>query len=330
MAAPTHLSLAYYTLDVFTTTRYLGNPLAVVLVPAEERTTLTQERKQLIAREFNFSETVFLHVPPDDQKDSTTRNFDIFLVDREITFAGHPTIGTAVLALNHLGWSHVDTLVAKAGPIRITNTGEGGARADIPHAVHIHDRTLGDILNEDHLQARGLSKIPSVREAELRAPVVSIVRGMTFILVKLASMEELGRLEGGLAIKYDELPGLLDQGPWADSFVERYYYVDLGFEKGQDGVQKRKLRTRNLHDNAEDPATGSAACTLTSYLTLSEPSTSDTGGKQQRHFEIMQGVEMGRKSDIVVDMTVQSDGKAIKEVVLGGSAVVVMKGTIEV
>lgn len=55
------MDLPFTTLDVFTSTQLEGNPLAVVQVPASLRDRLTQPLKQKIAREFNLSETVFLH-----------------------------------------------------------------------------------------------------------------------------------------------------------------------------------------------------------------------------------------------------------------------------
>jgi PhzF family phenazine biosynthesis protein len=57
-------ALAFVTLDVFTQTSFEGNPLAIIKVPASLR-HLTQEKKQLIAREFNLSECVFLHEQQD-------------------------------------------------------------------------------------------------------------------------------------------------------------------------------------------------------------------------------------------------------------------------
>jgi len=68
-------TLAFVTLDVFTQTAFEGNPLAIIKVPASLR-YLTQEKKQLIAREFNLSETVFLH----EQQDKFTPEWiiDIF------------------------------------------------------------------------------------------------------------------------------------------------------------------------------------------------------------------------------------------------------------
>lgn len=57
MSSPRYLS--FVTVDVFTEERYKGNPLAIIQVP--KSVELEQETKQLIAREFNLSETVFIH-----------------------------------------------------------------------------------------------------------------------------------------------------------------------------------------------------------------------------------------------------------------------------
>jgi PhzF family phenazine biosynthesis protein len=93
MVSPTRLS--YVTLDVFTQTSYAGNPLAIVKVPSNQ--SLTQEQKQLIAREFNFSETVILH---ENEAASYEHTIDIFMTNAEIPFAGHPTIGAAAFSQN--------------------------------------------------------------------------------------------------------------------------------------------------------------------------------------------------------------------------------------
>lgn len=70
--------------QVFTAERFQGNPLAVVAVHGN---TLTRERKQLIAREFGYSETVFLHDAPGP---GHPRKVEIFTPTEEIPFAGHP------------------------------------------------------------------------------------------------------------------------------------------------------------------------------------------------------------------------------------------------
>lgn len=338
MAQP--ITLTYLTVDVFTSTRYLGNPLAVVLTPASFRSHLTQDVKQLIAREFNFSETVFLHTLDDEARDgltSTTREIDIFTIEEELPFAGHPTVGTAYLVLNHLGWKHVDTLVTKAGPITIRPTSEGRVKATIPHAVRVHRQTLGGILNgkggEVKKETRemiyaALSEDPEIRQAELNGPVVSIVRGMTFLLVKLPSLGHLAKVSTAKRLDFSKVEGLLDKGEWERGFVSRYYYVPMKREKeSENGRKEFKFRTRMVELGFEDPATGSAACTLASYLTVSGR---EMGGAR---FELTQGVEMGRQSEIEVETTAvegENGEVKVKDLYLGGTAVVVTKGEIYV
>jgi pre-mRNA-processing factor 19 len=325
------LKLDFVTLDVFTDTRFLGNPLAVVLVPAAVRNRISQETKQRIAREFNLSETVFLHTLDDEPNRSiATREIEIFTIEGELPFAGHPTVGSAYLVLNHLGWGHVDTLQTKAGPIRIASyEGKDGVRAAIPHAVHTHGQTLRSILDSpDATQAAanaikdGLSTDPDIRAAELDAPAVSIVRGMTFLLVRLPSLEHLGRAAPVNRMDFTKIPDLLDDGEWKESFIARYYYVPLE-EPFREDSEKVAIRTRMVELGFEDPASGSAACTLASYLAVCGK------GEMAAHFAITQGVEMGRRSEIAVDVLVERGQEtAVKALHLGGTAVVVMSGSI--
>ena len=79
----------YVTADVFTTQPYSGNPLAVVL----DAQGLETAQMQRIAREFNYSETSFVLPPKDPAHTAWVR---IFTPDREVPFAGHPNVGTAV------------------------------------------------------------------------------------------------------------------------------------------------------------------------------------------------------------------------------------------
>jgi PhzF family phenazine biosynthesis protein len=73
--------------DVFTSTPYRGNALAVVF----GADGLTTEQMQHFANWTNLSETTFLLVPDDDGADYQVR---IFTPSRELPFAGHPTLGT--------------------------------------------------------------------------------------------------------------------------------------------------------------------------------------------------------------------------------------------
>jgi trans-2,3-dihydro-3-hydroxyanthranilate isomerase len=76
-----------YTLDVFTTKPFAGNPLAVVT----DGDGLTTAKMQSIAREMNLSETVFIQRPTNNRALARLR---IFTTTRELPLAGHPVIGT--------------------------------------------------------------------------------------------------------------------------------------------------------------------------------------------------------------------------------------------
>ncbi|KAJ0417352.1 Diaminopimelate epimerase-like protein [Aspergillus carlsbadensis] len=318
------MALPFTTLDVFTETRFHGNPLAVVTIPPG--IVLTQAQKQAIAREFNLSETTFVHdldveasAPTDKDKD--TRRFDIFTPYAEIPFAGHPTIGTAALLYS----TGVRTLLAKAGPISIERVRDGSLRAAIPHNTRLHEKRV---------PSPGRSPTPTpipalqdtVARAEHGAPLFSIVKGMTFALIELPSLEALGAVTVG---SRPDLPAdLLDAG-WRDGWVtRRYYFVRLGCGS-VDGRNVHRIRTRMVKLAMEDPATGSAACALAGYLGLY--------ALQERSaaFEITQGVEMGRGSTLLVDVDVEADegsagARKLGALHLGGKAVPVMSGSIAV
>jgi PhzF family phenazine biosynthesis protein len=322
-SGPQPHNLPFTTLDVFTSTPYEGNPLALIRIPASLSPTLTQEQKQLIAREFNLSETIFLH----QQANPSIPEWkvDIFTTDAELPFAGHPTIGAANYVLGLSGekrWER-GVLVTKAGRIRISLNEDGrGVKAEIPHNVHIHKHTIGDL----ERPIAGLSKEKELRKAELRARIVSIVKGMTFLLVELENLEMLGRVKlEGLQVDFH---GVLDkEDGWGESFVAKYYFVVLKGEEGVNGInggggEVVRVRTRMLELGMEDPATGSAASALASWLALRE-------GRGNR-FEITQGVEMGRKSVISVDVALDGTGRKVEGVRLSGSAVVVMEGSLRI
>jgi len=86
------MSYRFYTCDVFTDTRFGGNPLAVL----PDAVGLSEAQMQQIAREFNYSESTFVF----PAESGHTRRVRIFTPTEELPFAGHPNIGTAfVLAV---------------------------------------------------------------------------------------------------------------------------------------------------------------------------------------------------------------------------------------
>src|SRR5215472_12558409 len=202
------MSLSYVTVDVFTTTKFAGNPLAIVHLPPT--VTLTQAQKQQIAKEFNYSETVFVHPPNPDSSTHPTWLVNIFTLTSELPFAGHPVIGTACALLSNTEKPKAltqGTLLTKAGPIPLTyDTHTHQAHASIPHDIHIHTDTLSD---------SALTTLqPTLSRYPQASPLVSVVRGMTFVLVGLDSESELARVRTtGLDVGV-----VLDEG-WDEGLV---------------------------------------------------------------------------------------------------------------
>jgi predicted PhzF superfamily epimerase YddE/YHI9 len=292
------MHLLFTTLDVFTTTRYVGNPLAVIRVPASLRSSLTEAQKQKIAREFNYSETTFLHEPA---KGSDIAEFDIFTPVSRMSFAGHPTIGTALYVASHINvYPGVKKLRTVAGVIPFIHE-DGKAKVEIPHDVHIHQKLLLNPLTK-----------------EQTVPIVSIVKGMAFGLAKLPSLEVLASMTSPLVPATDRYkPSLfLDVGSGCVGYTGTFYYVNLG-----DEANVRCLGTRSIPQH-EDPGTGSASAALCCYIALQE------GKEAVMRFHLTQGVEMGRQCDIFVSVRME-DGE-VKGVELSGEAVEVMEGTLTV
>src|SRR5690349_19143660 len=81
------MKLRFVTVDVFTDRRFGGNQLAVL----PDARGLDDDLMSAIAREFNYSETVFVFPP----EQGHTKKLRIWTPGGEIPFAGHPTVGTA-------------------------------------------------------------------------------------------------------------------------------------------------------------------------------------------------------------------------------------------
>ena len=105
---------AFETVDVFTTTRFGGNPLAVVL----DARGMDDAAMGRVAREFNLSETTFV-LPPEDP--AHTARVRIFTPAGEIPFAGHPNVGTALVLAARAGAKPAAMVFEElAGLVRIT------------------------------------------------------------------------------------------------------------------------------------------------------------------------------------------------------------------
>lgn len=207
--------------------------------------------------------------------------------------------------------NHVAALQAKAGRFSIALApAVNGTQISLAHNVHIHTSPFADQpLLASH-------------------PVVSIVQGMTFVLAQLPDLDALRAQTRSLlgAKNTYSARTALDEG-WQTGLVGTYFFVDQGSDPDDDDDNKvRRLRTR-MFASREDPATGSAASALTSYLALQE------GQPGRYKYLLTQGVEMGQRSQISLEVAVKKNeptGLEIDEVLLSGSAVLTMQGTLEV
>ena len=293
--------LAFTTLDVFTSTRFSGNPLAIVHLPIS--VNLTQVQKQLIAREFNLSETVFLHESPPESV--AVVEIEIFTRTEELPFAGHPVVGSAWYLLSRNEQLATATIRTKAGDIAAHRESTGKARVTVPIDFRIHPSYAHPGLKPLQHRLQGEDYVNGPDAAE---PVVSIVKGMTFILLELSTEDALSRLQpfpSRLAMPEGHL------GDWK-GLVGLYAFVQC-----RDGT----IRTRMFDGVIEDPATGSAASALAGWLAIKK-------GCGTGRFNIVQGVEMRQRSEISVEVEV-GDAE-VKSVEIEGSAVKVMGGWLEI
>ena len=289
---------AYQTVDVFTTRRFGGNPLAVFT----DARGLEDVEMQSLAAELNYSETTFV-LPPEDPKN--TARVRIFNRTSEMPFAGHPNVGTAfVLAVSELVADEVLRFEVPAGLVTVRLSRDSaslliGAEIDAPQPL-----TVGDTLPADAIAACvGLSEDDIVVRSH--EPCSASV-GISFYYVEVTP-DGLTRALPSLAA-FQNLVSKSGQSP------ER-----LSIHCYARGTQPNLLHARMfapLSGTWEDPATGSANATLAAYLlSLSD----DTEAK----FEITQGVEMGRPSQLVATAARTQDG--IRATV-GGSCVLVLRG----
>ena len=247
--------LDFVTFDVFTQTPFKGNPLAIVKVPVGF--SISKSQKQSIAREFNFSETVFLH--QGEHAASGERKIDIFTTTEELPFAGHPTIGTICSIATNAGPDAVEklTLLTKAGPIRSKyDHGSSSAMASIPHNVHIHHDYLvrsrvedlfpsgenkpdDDLLDLWPFDSSGVS---------LTFPVVSVVKGMTFILIGFPhGGGQLQKLQVGRQLTYAKSLSLDEE--WLPSFIAPYFYEILSEQEDKTLSIRARMIGRSLGRN---------------------------------------------------------------------------------
>jgi trans-2,3-dihydro-3-hydroxyanthranilate isomerase len=300
------MQLQFQTVDVFTSDRFAGNPLAVV----RNAEGLSAQQMQAIAAEFNLAETTFVRPPKDAAHTAEVR---IFTPRSEMPFAGHPNVGTAFV-LARAGTSYGrpvngDSVIfeEKAGlvPIEVLRDGATvvGARLASPQRLTVGAQIAVELV----ASACGISQA-DIEMAHHRPCIASC--GAPFILAELKSRTALAAAS-----------------PNGDVFrleVTRHPAVSIMlYTQVDEGDIDIRARMFAPHLNIpEDPATGSANVALIGLLAKLRPEPNLALSKT-----IAQGVEMGRPSLLVAHAEKQ-DG-AVTATFIGGRCVPVMSGTID-
>lgn len=299
----------YYTADVFTSTRFGGNPLAVL----PDARGLSTAGMHQITHEFNYSETVFV-LPPDDP--AHTRRLRIFTPGRELPFAGHPTVGTALV----LAWADEIALAGETtrivfeegvGPIPVTLSSRDG-RADFAELTAARLPEVGPEPPSREALAKVLSLAPADLLAGEWAPQ-AVSCGVPFLFVPVRDREALSRVR-------------IDRAAY-DATLSSYWATEIYLLARDPELPGSDVRARMFAPAlgiAEDPATGSAATALAGFLAPRDRRPGPT-----LTWVVEQGFEMGRPSllHVAADLDAERNVTAIR---VGGSAVSVCEGWIEV
>src|SRR5215467_5354089 len=269
------MSHRFYTLDVFTTTRFEGNPLAVFT----DGDGLSDNAMQAIAREMNLSETVFVQKPSDDRALARLR---IFTTREELKLADHPVIGTWFL-LAELG-----VVPAQEGGVHVLQQTGAGV---LPVEIRFKDgRPQRVTMTQKEAQFRPFKAKKgalagalglALKDLDASLEPTCVSTGLFNLMVPLRNRAALGKIQMNIS----ELRRLLGK------------QAAMAYCFALNGNGRASTRGMLPWEPYEDAATGSAAGSLGAYLVKH-------GKLGAGHtLNVEQGVEMGRSSHIEVAVT---------------------------
>jgi len=289
----------YFLLDVFTDNKFGGNQLA--LFP--DARFIKDELLQKLAKELNLSETVFLY-PPAKGENWRMR---IFTPGRELNTAGHPTVGTAYYlsreTLHPENNMQTISLEQKIGTIKVDIEYEN----NVPMKVTMH-QPLPEFGQTHNDKVDIIAKMLSISPTEIDdLPIQEVSCGNNTLLIPVKNLETLSKIKFRLDV-WEDFTSVIN-----DAFI--YPFSTNGVIQG--GVQGRMFAPEV--GIIEDPATGSANGPLASYLSKYQIA--------KMPLVSLQGYEMGRPSQLHLDIDKDSEGN-ITSVKVGGNCAFVGKGLI--
>ncbi|WP_055049475.1 PhzF family phenazine biosynthesis protein [Devosia sp. A16] len=291
------MKLNYVLLDVFTTERLKGNPLAVVL----KADGLLDDQMQAIAAEFNLSETVFIQKAQSERHAAAVR---IFTPMVELPFAGHPTVGAAVV----LGLQNRSTAVRLEEQVGVITCVIERVEKDVGLARFALPRLPEEAGSAPAAEAIAatLGLDPEEIGCGPYQPAV-FSAGVPYYLLPVRDTAALKRIR-------------LERRGWDETYPighgSIYVFTQTPEERSNDFAARMFSPGMGL---GEDPATGSAAAALIGLL-----ARHCSGG--QHEFRLRQGHEMGRPS--LITMQLRKDDDKLTHGGIGGHAVIVGEGTL--
>jgi trans-2,3-dihydro-3-hydroxyanthranilate isomerase len=300
------MRLQFQTVDVFTSNRFAGNPLAVIL----NAEGLSTRQMQAIAAEFNLAETTFVRPPKDVGHTAEVR---IFTPRSEMPFAGHPNVGTAFV-LARAGSCYGQPINGErvvfeeqAGLVPIEIIRDGGTVTGASLASPQPLSVGAEIATELVASACGVAR-DDIETGNHQPCIASC--GAPFILAELKSRAALAAASPNGDVFRREVT--------KHPVVSILLYTQL--EQGDVDIQARMFAP---HLNIpEDPATGSANVALIGLLAKLRPEPNLSLSRK-----IAQGVEMGRPS--LLNAHAEKQDGTVTATYIGGRCVPVMSGTIE-
>lgn len=292
------MSRDYQLLDVFTERPFGGNQLAVFT----DGSGMGAETMQAVARELNLSETVFV-LPAEEGGDFRLR---IFTPAMELPFAGHPTVGAALVLAEATDLSNL-ALEEAAGRVDVRIDRREGRRFATLTAPRLSERLPIEI--ESEAVAASLGAAPG---ALAPIPAAAYSAGVPFLFAPLAGAEALAAAAVDLPVWRTHI---------ADSRAP--HIAALWMQDWRNGGEVHLRMFAPAMGITEDPATGAAAAALAGLLVdLQQPQDGTT------HWLVRQGEAMGRPSRIYLEADVENGRAAAIRV--GGTAVMMGRGSLEV
>ena len=293
----------FYQVDVFTHHPFGGNPLAVFM----DAKGLSNETMQKIAKEMNLSETSFILPPGDLPADFSIR---IFTPEKELPFAGHPTLGTAHVLREAGKIPSGDCLIKlamKAGIINVTQKEKEN--------ILFMTQPLPEFqlpLNCD----KEISEVLGIQKSSINSifcPIQIVSTGLPTLIVPIISLDALKKIV-------------------VDTHRLKQILATLNIDMVYAFTQQTVHSSASIHSRAfapglgisEDPATGSAAGALGAYLYKNNVISENACKK----IYIEQGYQIGRPATLQVE--VEQENNEIKSIRVGGESVTIIEGWINI